>query len=287
MNAPARFAMAAAWALAAAACAPGFVEVPPAAFDLPAPLATSQTTMPIDAIRVAAAIVDRLSGGTGAAAGVTFADGAGTAVGGGEGLAGFDWHDTTLIQYVEGDAAQGERIAGGRLEFEDALGRRAAILFLAAYTTSAEPIEVSEAAVADFFALDPRVETYVVDAALLPAAETLGPPTHAGLLAFAREFDRDAAAGTGFEAVVMVFLMDRVSPSAAFAAGASRLAAGPGAFADDARVLDDGGFRMAVLPAGGGATATIKALFRPGTEVDADAQRARVLETFVLTATAP
>ena len=107
MNAAVRFAMAAAWAAAAAACAPIVVEVPPAAFDLPAPLATSQTTMPIDAIRVAAAIVDRLSGGTGAAAGVTFADDAAAAVGGGEALAGFDWRDTTLIQYVEGDAAQG------------------------------------------------------------------------------------------------------------------------------------------------------------------------------------
>ena len=107
--------------------------------------------------------------------------------------------------------------------------------------------------------------------------------THAGLLTFAREHGRDVADGSG-QTVVMAFLMDRVSPSAAFTAGASRLVTGPGAFTDTARVLDDGGFRVAVVPAGGGATGTVKALFQPGEEVDADARQARVIGTLAVIA---
>ncbi|MBT3397082.1 MAG: hypothetical protein HN423_07875, partial [Alphaproteobacteria bacterium] len=58
-------------ALAAVGCAQVPVaEAPLARYDLPTPLATTQINLPIDAIRVAAAIVDRLHGGTGAAAGV-------------------------------------------------------------------------------------------------------------------------------------------------------------------------------------------------------------------------
>ena len=60
------------------ACAPTMVTQSTAPeLALPSPLATSQINMPLDSIRVAAAIVDRLQGGTGLAAGVLFSTSAG------------------------------------------------------------------------------------------------------------------------------------------------------------------------------------------------------------------
>ena len=127
-------------AVPAAPVAVDFGPPPPAAkYPLPEPLATTQTNMPLDAVRVAASIIDRLSGGTGLAAGVVFTDEAGAKVDASRSvLPGLDWRDSKLLQYAPVEytprvAPQG-RVIAGQLEFADALGRSATVLFSVEYS---------------------------------------------------------------------------------------------------------------------------------------------------------
>ncbi|MDA0654779.1 MAG: hypothetical protein O3C09_05220 [Proteobacteria bacterium] len=271
-------------AVALAACAPSANLQPPApTVALPTPLATSQSNMPIDAIRVAAAIVDRLQGGTGMASGVSFLPAAGQRLDGGDRPPdGFNWRGTTLLQYAARTPGDGRR-AAGRLEFGDGSGRRTALLFTVEYVTAAEPIEVVDVRVAVEFGLSPAVAAYVIDAADLPAAGSDVLRSHGGLLALAAAKGRPAADAGDGDQVVLVFLMEQSSPSAAFAAGVSVNRFGTGMFADDTRYVDDGGFRAALIPGGireGQVEVFAKALFRPGAELDEALRRPRLIGSF-------
>ena len=271
-------------AAAMAACAPTANLQPPApTVALPTPLATSQSNMPIDAIRVAAAIVDRLQGGTGMASGVSFLPAAGRLLDGGDRPPdGFGWRGTTLLQYAPRSAGDG-RLAAGRLEFADGLGRRTAMLFTVEYVTAAEPIEVLDVRVAVEYGLSPAVAAYVLDAGDLPASGSDLLRSHAGLLALAAEKGRPAASPAAGDQVVLVFLMAQSSPSAVFAAGASVNRFGAGMFVDHTRYLDDGGFRAALIPArliAGQVEVFAKALFRPGAELDEASRRPRLIGSF-------
>lgn len=281
-----------AWLVAAALGAAGCVQVPAAEapvarYELPTPLATTQINLPIDAIRVAAAIVDRLHGGTGAAAGVSFGASAGDALdGSGAGLPGFDWRNTVLLQYTA--PADDARLAAGELRFDDPLGRRAAILFTVEYGT-VEPIEIREIAVSPLFQLDPVPVLYVVEADAFAGVAAGALDTPRGLLAAVTERAipwRFPAPGSRSEAdhLVIVFLMDRVSASAEFAIGVS--AAQDGAvYGGQARYIEESGWRAAILPGRfglGQAAPFIKATFRPGSEVDPLAGRPREIGVWSL-----
>lgn len=242
----------------------------PAAFPLPAPLATTQTTMPSDAVRVAAAVVDRLRGGSGMAAGVLFSDAAGAAVGAAHAdVPGFDWHDTRLLQYTGQPGP--DRTAAATLEFVDEFNRRAAILFSATYGVADEPIEVKDITIAPLYSLSPRVLLYAIAARDLPQAAA--PKTPGALLQIAAAFGmpwREEALAEG-DYVLAVFVMDRISPSAKFTVAVGERN-GPEGFSDTARYLEQNNFRAAVIPAHlSAATAKtwVKAIVTPGVEVDA------------------
>ena len=172
--------------------AKGKAAAPPAPrYPLPAPLATTQTSMPIDAVRVAAAIIDRLSGGTGLAAGVTFSDTAAQKVDASRAaLPGLDWRDTRLLQYApveyEPRLPPKGRLVAGQLVFADTLGRSATILFSVEYSIADEPIPVVGIEIAPIFSLDPALEVFAVDAETLRAFAG-GRVRHAELLRIARE----------------------------------------------------------------------------------------------------
>jgi hypothetical protein len=278
------------FALAAAGCAQvPLAEAPLAKYALPTPLATTQINLPIDAIRVAAAIVDRLHGGTGAAAGVTFTSEAGQEIDRSDtGLPGFDWRNTVIHQYTASADDPDLRVAAGELRFDDSLGRRAAILFTVAYTT-VEPIEIRQVTVSPSFALDPAPVVYVTPADAFDdvSAEVLA--SHGGLLAAVAEAAvpwRTTAPAGDQNYLVFVFLMDQVSPSAEFSVGVSSTERGA-AYAGAGRYLEDGGWRAAILPGrfsfGKGAP-NVVAAFRPGSEVGVETGRPRTIGIFPLDA---
>ena len=287
---PAPTLLAAMVVLAAAGCAQvPLAEVPLARYDLPTPLATTQINLPIDAIRVAAAIVDRLDGGTGAAAGVTFTPDTGQAVDGSNlGLAGFDWRNTVLHQYTAPVDTPEDRVAAGELRFDDSQGRRAAIFFTVEYTTI-EPIEVRQIALSPSFALDPAPVLYVAPLEAFAQLDATKLASHGGLLAAVASAAvpwRTAPPPGDQDYLIFVFLVDQVSDSAEFSVGVSSSPGGL-AYGGGARYLVDGGWRAAVLPGrfsfGKGAPYVIAA-FRPGSEVGVQAGRPRTIGRFPLDA---
>ena len=271
---------------------------PPAArYPLPAPLATTQTNMPLDAVRVAAAIVDRLSGGTGLAAGVLFNEEAGAKVDASRSaLPGLDWRDSKLLQYAPVEysprvAPQG-RVAAGQLEFADGLDRRATILFSVEYSLADEPIAVLNIEIAPIFALDPEVALFVVDAADVPDAAGIVTATHADLLRLALEKGvrwRTAPPPDGArDWMIFAFLMERVSPSSRLRLGVTDQPQTAALYDATARVLDDGGWRVAVMPGrfslyDPGLWA--RAEFAPGAETDPEDRRLRTIGLFPLSVT--
>lgn len=276
-------------ALAAAGCAQvPLAEAPLAKYALPTPLATTQINLPIDAIRVAAAIVDRLHGGTGAAAGVTFTPDAGQEIDRSDtGLPGFDWRNTMIHQYTVPVDDSDQRVAAGELRFDDSLGRRAAILFTVEYTT-VEPIEISQVAVSPSFALDPAPVVYVAPADAFDDVALDVLASHGRLLAAVAEAAvswRTTAPAGDQDYLVFVFLMDQVSPSAEFSVGVSSTERG--AAYGSARYLEDGGWRAAILPGRfsfGKGGPNVVAAFRPGSEVGVQAGRPRTIGIFPLDA---
>ncbi len=277
-------------ALAVAGCAQApLPQGPQAQYDLPTPLATTQINLPIDAVRVAAAIVDRLYGGTGAAAGVSFGGRAARALDqSGAGLPGFDWRNTVLLQYTAPENAPNDRIAAGELRFDDALGRQAVILFTVEYST-VEPIEVQRVTVSSLFALDPVPVLYVVRADALNDLGSEVLESHGDLLAAVAEVaipwqELPANPGGDGEYLAVVFLMNRVSPSAEFSVGVSSTRDGP-AYGGAVRYLEDHEWRAAVLPGRfvlGETAPFVQASFRPGSEVGAVTGRPKTIGVFAL-----
>lgn len=262
-------------------------------YPLPAPLATTQTTMPIDAVRVAAAIIDRLSGGSGLAAGVSFSDTAAQKVDASRAaLPGLDWRDTRLLQYApveyEPRLPPKGRIVAGQLVFADALGRSATILFSVEYSIADEPIPVVGIEIAPIFSLDPTIEVFVLDAEALRAFGG-APVRHAELLRIAREKGvRWQAGETPIGArdwVLLAFLMERVSPSSRLRLGVTRDPNGPDLFDGATRVLEEDGWRVAIVPGRFSAYETdawLKAEFAAGLEADPDARFARAIGIYPL-----
>jgi hypothetical protein len=269
-------------------------QPPPARYPLPTPLATTQTNMPIDAVRVAAAIIDRLSGGTGLAAGVMFSDEAGAKVDASRSaLPGLDWRDSKLLQYAPVEysprVAPHGRVAAGQLEFADDLDRRATILFSVEYSLADEPIAVLNIEIAPIFALDPEVALFVVDAVDVPGTAGAVPPTHAGLLRLALEKGvrwRSVPPPDGArDWMIFAFLMERVSPSSRLRLGVTDQPQTAALFDATARVLDDGGWRVAVMPGRFSlyeAGLWARAEFAPGVEADPKDRRLRTIGLFPL-----
>ena len=190
-----------------------------AAQTLPERVFDSFNAMRGDAQAVVSAIVDRLQGGAKPVAAVRFASTVGPAPAG-DTYAGFTWRAASLFRYDVGDT-DATRLVSGLLEFDDALGRRAAVLFEGDYALAGNALEVSGVTVASHFLEKARSAMFVLPADELTGASGPVPEGHAALFQFAQQhavsWDRpdDVVAGERDYAIV-VFLLDRVSPSAKF-----------------------------------------------------------------------
>lgn len=156
-----------------------------AAQTLPAPVFDAFTAMPRDAQAVVAAVVDRVQGGTKPVAAVRFAPTLGP-VPPADTYAGFTWRGASLFRYDVGDT-DATRLVSGLLEFDDPLGRKAAVLFEGAYAVAGNTLEVNDLTVASHFLEMPRSAMFVLPADALTGATGPVPEGHAALFAFAQQ----------------------------------------------------------------------------------------------------
>ncbi len=255
---------------------------------LPARVFDSFNAMPRDAQAVVAAVVDRLQGGAKPVATVRFAAAVGPAPDGAV-YSGFTWRAASLFRYDVGDT-DAARLISGLLEFDDALGRKAAVLFEGSYAVAGQTLEVADLTVATHFLEQPRSAMFVLPADALTGASGPVPEGHAALFNFARQhavsWDRpdDVVAGDRDYAIV-VFLLDRISPSAKFEVKLSDKRSSPEGFAGASRYLNDGDWRMGVV-AGKFALDTVKlfvkAVVTPGAEQGVLSRQPEVIGLYAL-----
>lgn len=240
---------------------------------LPEPVFQTYNDMPRDAQAVTAAIVDRLKGGANPVASVRFGATAGPAPDGGA-FQAMEWRAASLFRYGEtGGSATGRTVAG-LLTFEDALGRRAGVLFDSEYALVDRALDVSALSTAPYYAEEPQSAMFVLPADALSGEKEPIPEGHAALYAFAQQravsWERpdDVIAGERDYAIV-VFLLEQISPSAKFEVKLSDKRSSPDGFSGASRYLNDGDWRMGIV-SGKFALDTVnlfvKAVITPGTE---------------------
>lgn len=240
--------------------------------NLPEPVVKTKAEIPPDAAAVAKAIIERLHGRDGTN-GVRFANGAGADLAEGDfRYAGFEWHEGALFAYQQGAAGEASRKVSGRLDLEDDLGRKTSVLFSADYVLQGEALVITRAEAAPLFPETVENEMYLLEADVL-SGEGL-PEDHAGLLRLAREnaitWDNPEEVFAGErDYVVMVVLMERVSPSAITRIRISDSESGAAGYEGGTQYLNDSDFRIGVI-AGSFALDTtklfVKVAFSAGTE---------------------
>lgn len=256
---------------------------------LPEPVFKTFSEMPQDAQAVVASIVDRVSGGAKPVASVRFGRSNSVAPEAAN-YAGFVWRASSLFGYGETAGNASGRTIRGVFELDDAMGRKAAVLFDAAYTVAGNVLEVSALTMAPHFVAEPRSAMFVLPADTLTGAQGPVPDGHAALYRFALEHavswsrPEQVVAGERDYAVV-VFLLDRISPSAAFEVKLSDKPSSPDGFAGASRYLNDGDWRLGVV-AGKFALDTVKlyvkAVVTPGSEQGALARQPAVMGLYAL-----
>ena len=244
-------------------------------YDLPPPVAAGQSQVPADAASAAAAIMERMRGaGSGGVEGAGFAPNVGLDLGEKRfAYRDFAVKDQVLLRHGVGDG--GGTTAAGRLDLEDPLGRRTAVLYYADYRSTDDGIEITRAQTATLFSLSPEALVFVVPAERLEGAPGGVPRTHAGLLEFAAanavswDAPRQVPAGAR-DFVILAFLLDRISPSAEVSVKISESRDGTGGYAGASRYVDFDGWRVGILPGTFDLRRSklfVKVVFKPGEEI--------------------
>ncbi len=245
--------------------------------------------MPRDAQAVVAGIVDRSLGGPKPVASVRFAQTTGPAPAATT-YGGFTWRSSSLFRYGEVSGNASGRSIAGVFELDDPLGRKAAVLFDTAYTLAGNVLDVTALNTASLFVEKPRSAMFVLPADTLTGTQGPVPEGHAALYQFAQQHavswarPDEVIAGERDYAIV-VFLLDRVSPSAKFEVKLSDKPSSPDGFAGASRYLNDGDWRLGVV-AGKFALETVKlfvkAVVTPGTEQGALSRQPEVTGLYAL-----
>ena len=246
----------------------GSVELPPAVF-------ATQAEAPPDAVLAATAVVQALRrGDLEGIENVRFAAG----VGGGlstEDFAyeGFAWEETALFRYdaLEGDAPG--RSIQGKLDFVDALGRRAPVLFSARYVAAAAGgIEIVAAEAVPLFSEAPSSKIFLLEAETFSSRPL--PTSHADLMEFASagalswQTSEEIREGEQ-EYVIVVAMLDRISPSAEADVRLAKSEIGTKGFGEASRYFNDNGWRAGIVSGRFAFDETklfVKVVFQPGKE---------------------
>lgn len=189
---------------------------------------------------------------------------------------GFRVRSAALFQYDNTADGSGRQITA-RIGFQDGLGRRSTCNLMAEYQVSGNNIEVSAASADPVFDTVPETICFVLPAKHLPLSKENRPKTFHKLYQFAAEraiLPEDAGnADTEKDWAMMVFFMDRISPSAKMKLGISVTSSGLGGYTKDSRYLDYNGWRVGVaagrfllMDPGAEEDLYLKAIYTPGKE---------------------
>ncbi|HUT70380.1 MAG TPA: hypothetical protein VMW89_06855 [Desulfatiglandales bacterium] len=241
------------------------------------PIATSLEQMPHDAATVTAAIRNRLMvPPRGAHPNATFAGGVGEKI---KPL----WSAEDLLMpagvrlYVHQANADDPsvRTAVGRLDFKGPFGRRASVRYEARYRTAGGGVTIDEAEIAPIFSDFPEPMLFVVPP---EAIQTALPDTFGELLAYVGDravpfTQRQSAPPEKKEYVIVVMLLDQISPSAKLEVKISDDPESIYGYKESTKYIDMNGWRVALLAGrfilfdnGEEPDLFVKAVFTPGKE---------------------
>ena len=163
---------------------------------------------------------------------------------------GFQVQSAALLQYDNTADGSGRQITA-RIGFQDGLGRRSTSNLTAEYQTADGNIEVSAASAEPLFDTVPEAICFVLPAKNLPLSRENYPTTFHELYRFVAERavlpDDAGSVGTERDWAMMVFFMDRISPSAQMKLGISATSSGFDGYTKDSRYLDYNGWRVGIL----------------------------------------
>ena len=141
------------------------------------------------------------------------------------------------------------RTAVGRLDFKGPFGRRASVRYEAHYRTAGGGVTIDEAEVVPIFSELPEPMLFVVPA---KAIQTALPDTYGELLAYVGEravpfTQRQTAPPENKEYVIVVVLLDQISPSAKLDVKISDDPEGMYGYKESTKYIDMNGWRVALL----------------------------------------
>jgi hypothetical protein len=216
----------------------------------PEVVAESLEAMPADAAAVTRAIGRRL-GDYPAPANVRMPDPVDRALRAGNVTApGFNVQSATLTRYTKTGPLPGSHLAGGRIELQDALGRRTAVAFEANYEVQGALTIVNAVRVSPLF--DTRAETvcFVVPAKAAVLNKNNYPKRFTAFYAYMGEraiAPQAVVPGERSDYVMVVFFLNRMSPSANASLAVSDTPAGIQGHTADSRCVDFNGWRVGML----------------------------------------
>lgn len=260
-------------------------------YDLPQSLTKQASEIPTDAAAVAAVIEERLRGQTSSrvkgvqlpdslAAGLTENDFR---------YGGFGVKSHKLLKYNQKPGQNDGRIIAGRLEFEDAIGRRTEVLYYADYVFDGGGARVTDVQVATLFSTFPEALMFVVPMEKITAAGGL-PKTHAEMLSFvssnAVDWQDPGNVPKGAnDFIIFTFLMDRISPSAESEVKIAKDNFTNFGYKDSSKYIDINGWRIGLLPGKFNMASSdwfIKVTFTPGEEVGGGSRFTKLVGIFPL-----
>jgi len=203
--------------------------------------------MPDDAAQVVTATAAVMLGLT-PPSGVTVTDRAMLRIQGGSDVgAAFRVSNARLLTYrTSPDGNNGEMTSS--IDFVDGLGRRGTWQVTARYQKSASAIQVVDAVVEPVYDVESESVLFIVPAKAFPFTPANCPDSFVRLYQAAgeRAISPHDAGNMGVEDdwVMIVFFMDRISPSAKMELSLSNEAAGMGGYSQDSRYLDYNGWRV-------------------------------------------
>ena len=155
--------------------------------------------------------------------------------------------NTRLLAYrTSPDGNNGEMTS--YIDFIDGLGRRCTWQLTARYQKSASAIQVVDAAVQPVYDAEPESVMFIVPANAFPFSPASCPESFVRLYQAAgeRAISPHDAKNMGLENdwVMIVFFMDRISPSAKMELSLSSEAVGMGGYSKDSRYIDYNGWRV-------------------------------------------
>jgi len=237
--------------------------VTPGTSKQPEILADSLLTMPEDASRAVKASVNLLAGNT--FPDVRFSPQAVTAITGGMTLEkGFTMNDSQLHQYESINDGTGRRIKAV-ITFENPIGRRCQSELNLSYYGTGKRILVETGAITPIFGKIPESVCFVVPADALPRSASKIPEKFETL--YRKMANKSVVPGDpqipseAGDWGMVVFFMDRISPSANVKLCISAVSTGISGYSEASRYMDYNGWRV-------GITAGRFALMEPDSEED-------------------